>query len=403
MFKLTFPIIFIAFSISAARFSPNEDIKKWAQEEAARQAQLDQSILAAYSKFVVESFELVRLAGIPTADIQTLDLAKIKFLKTLKFFGTADDFQRFNSFYNYRKLFFNLAQQYDLNLPENFKTLQTENAEQQFKFTPELNLPILKLLWASFFSGFSKTKSTPTTHAADHFFKVQGKLSGVDIQLKGQLDISKDPNVINLIVVNHFDAFFDAITIAGFNLPSYLTFGALNLRGEGLFSIASYDFFKPAMKILTNNKDVILLGQNDGNPLEKLIHSINEGRSNTVVLFPQGMIASGFEETLPLKADFSEKVIGAFQKAGYKVDLQIVTSANRYSTTNNISQGKRKLISVIDAKITDSEIRKIIEVGGGQALDLLIRRTWINRVAEFYPNYNGIRVIANACSQFYLK
>ena len=116
------------------------------------------------------------------------------------------------------------------------------------------------------------------------------------------------------------------------------------------------------------------------------------------------MIATGFDETLPIKNGFSEKVIRAFQDAGYKVNLQVVTSVSRFSQQDEIKTGKKKKITaVIDPVVQDADIRKAMQAGGGKVLDLWIRRVWIDRISGYSPGYEGVRNGVNQCQAFYLK
>ena len=46
-------------------------------------------------------------------------------------------------------------------------------------------------------------------------------------------------NEINIILSNHVSAERDAVALSSLNLDSYVTFGALNLKGEGIFSVAT--------------------------------------------------------------------------------------------------------------------------------------------------------------------
>ncbi len=376
------------------------DLEQWVNSEAAKQKELNEDIGVAYKTFVMESFKLVQKSKTPAEDIVKLNASKEKCLEAMVLLGTATDFQRFNAFYEYRKLFFRISKEHGVELPEDFKQMKLAKSPMMTKALLKTKIPFLQFVWASLVSGLRSSDSTPTTKAADRFFEKQGEVVGAKVEFKGKLQISEEPKQVNVVVLNHVDGFFDAVTIAAFKLDSYLTFGALNLKGEGIFSVASNKLFSPIVKLLEKNKDVILLGQGNADPLQSMIKSIKEGRSNTVVLFPQGMISAGFDETLPVKKGFSEKVVRAFQNAGYSVNLQIVTSVDRFSKENRTTSNGKKMTVVIDPVIPNGPITKALSVGG-DALDLLIRRTWIDRISENTGDYRGVRSKSTQCHSFY--
>lgn len=404
--------LFLSCSLLAAVPSleslPETELAEWMKTEAIEQQNLNEAIEAAYKAFTTESFEIVKKSNVPELEIKKLKAAKEKFLEALVLIGTGNDFQRFNAFYDYRREFFRIAKQHKIELPEEFKKMKIEKSLKLSKAIPQSLVSFLRFIWATFVSGVIKSDTTPTTVAADRFFAEQGKHAGVDVDFKGKLELSQSSKTVNLVVLNHVDALYDAVTISAFKLDSYLTFGALNLKGEGIFSVASNNLFSPIMKLLVKNKDVLLLGQGNADPLQRMIRSINEGRSNTVVLFPQGMIATGFDETLPIKNGFSDKVIKSLQDAGYKVNLQVVTSVNRFEQPVEKKLGQRKKISaVIDPVLNDADIRRAMQAGGGKVLDLWIRRTWIERISEYSPGYQGVKkdfvTGSRQCQAFYSK
>lgn len=404
MLKLLVLFIFIGSRLFAVVPALNSistsDLEQWVTSEAAKQSELNEAISIAYKTFVMESFKLVQKSKTPIDDVKRLYAAKEKCLEAMVLLGTATDFQRFNSFYEYKKLFFSISKQHGVELSDDFKQMQIEKSPMMTKALLKTKIPFLQFVWASLVSGLLKSDSTPTTKAADRFFEKQGDVVGAKVEFKGKLQISEQTTHVNVVVLNHVDGFFDAVTIAAFKLDSYLTFGALNLKGEGIFSVASNKLFSPIVKLLVKNKDVILLGQGNADPLQSMINSIKEGRSNTVVLFPQGMISAGFDETLPVKKGFSEKVVRAFQNAGYSVNLQIVTSVDRFSKSNQNASNGKKMTVVIDPVISNGAITKALSVGG-DALDLLIRRTWIDRISENTEDYRGVRSKSTQCHSFY--
>lgn len=371
-------------------------VRAWVESQIRFESELDAEISDEMRRYVDSTYELAA-AEVPSGrERERLTLARGHFLDTLALFGTAKDFQRFNAFRAYR-LQLTLLQKLN---PETSSSMRLRLADlwRRLVFIVHraiaLSGPFAQLAWASVIDGARASNGTPTTLAANKFFEATAKVDGFDVVLQGDTIVTgRSPSAVNLIVLNHVSAVHDAMVIAALGLDSYLTFGAINLDGEGMFSLARLPIMRPVLRRITANRDVILLGQG-GDPIQRIVQSVLEGRSNNILVFPQGMVSAGFDETLPIKANFSQKLLGALNAAGVSTRLQIVTMPDNFDFVSlaKIDSRTKRLRAFIDKPIEASALARLETIAGPRAVDAVIRATWIRRITETQTSYRGYRL-----------
>ncbi len=315
-----------------------------------------------------------------------LERKKAKFIKTQIFFGTAKDFQRFNSFREYNKAVQEVLKE-DQAKWNFFKGLK--NLISQIQRGLQLLLPFTKLSYYTLFPRLDDSRGTPLTKAADEFFHKQKELDNVKIQISGREHLESDlkNKEINIILSNHVNADNDAMVLSELKLKDYITFGALNLKGEGIFSIATHPAFSFVLNRIDQQRDIILLGRGI-NPIEKLIDILSSGRTSNLFLFPQGMISLGFNESNPLKPSFSEKVILPLIEAGFKVNLHLMSMPDNFVSSSH--EKTKSLRAFIEKPLNNEDIKKIITEQGPESMDRIIRMQWIKRIRQFDKDYLGL-------------
>lgn len=316
---------------------------------------------------------------------KSLNKKREQFLKAQVFFGTSKDFHRFNSFREYNKA----TQEVLKEAPVRITFLsQMKNLISQIIRGVQLLIPFAKLSYYTLFPMMDDNKGTPLTKAADHFFHKQKELDDVKIKISGRQNLEQKlkNKEINIILSNHVNADNDAMVLSELHLKDYVTFGALNLKGEGIFSIATHPVFSFVLKRIDQQRDIILLGRGI-NPIEKLIDILSSGRTSNLFLFPQGMISLGFNETNPLKPSFSEKVILPLIEAGFDVNLNLMSMPDNFTAND---QKTKNLRAFIEKPLSNEDIKKIIQEQGPESLDRIIRMQWIKRIRQFDKDYLGL-------------
>ncbi len=314
----------------------------------------------------------------------------LEFQESKKYYGTGKDFKRFNAFYSY-----NQSIQQLLGSDKDHSWFQKLiYLMKQIYRGLRLARPFAKLSFYTLFPFTDDNRGTPLTSAADEYFSKIAKLDSINVKFEGdrKINAANKPDEINLIISNHVSAKYDAIVLSKLNLGSYITFGALNLKGEGIFSIAMHPFFRGILKQIDKQKDVILLGR-EHEPVKKLIDVLKAERSPNLFLFPQGMISLGFDETNPLKPNFSEKIIKELLNAGFNVRLQLMTMPDNFEydlSFDSTSESSKVLRAFLSKPIEDQELREIIKVSGPAALDQMIRMHWVRMTRKHNTEFLGV-------------
>ena len=354
-------------------------------------AELDLAINERMSFYVDQSFAAIQKNLTPNTqpELQEIKNKYQDFQDSKKYFGTGKDFLRFNAFYA-----FNQSLRALLGSQAKPSWLQSlSRLMKQIYRGLVLLRPFFRLSFNTLFPTIDDKIGTPLTKSADKYFQKIAELDGITVATHGSLvPPAHGPQVINLILANHVSAKFDAIALSALNLDSYITFGALNLSGEGIFSIATHPAFKSVLKRIDQQRDIILLGR-EQDPIEKLKDVLKSGRTHNLFLFPQGMISLGFNETNPLKPSFSEKVIQELLNAGFKIRLQIMSMPDNFEETlkpQPSSEHGKNLRVNLSTPIEDQELRQILEKNGPAGMDLYIRMHWIRTLRQFHSEYLGV-------------
>lgn len=379
---------------------------------------LDNAINKKMQAYVNDSFSVAKAqaAEINQKKLEQLEQLKNNFLENVIYFKTTQDFKRFNAFYEYQVSFKNImARASSVRSKSGMVGLKRllGNIKNGFRLLE----PFTKMGYYTVFPELSDEKGTPLTMIANNYFEKVAINRKIEVEIQGKDHINQNlpKGEINIILGNHVSADNDAIVLSRLGLESYVTFGALNLKGEGIFSLATHSLFTGVLNRIDLQRDLILLGRGT-NPLERLAEVLKSGRTQNLFLFPQGMISLGFNETNPIKPNFSEKTIRFLQNQGFKVNLHVLTMPDNFENSLSLeretSVGKT-LRAVVSESIKDETLRSVFERIGSEGTDSFIRYLWIKNIRKFHPDYLGVlsdeEIVRNnpsivkSCNQLFLN
>jgi len=345
-------------------------------------------------------FELLRPA------LDRLSESKARFDDATKNYGSGKDFKRFNAFRDYLIAYQNVL---DLSgvtglyrnsrLLRGLDTLRElfRDLIQSLRIGVRLVGPALKLMHATLLQTRSAKGSTPITTAATGLFHKWGEISGLKTELIGQENRPKErPGEVNIYLPNHTDAFLDMYVTAALGLKSYITVGALNLKGTNIFSLATVTALQPLIKRIQQNDHFILLGQ--GEPgLERLIAAFKENKSPNLLIFSQGMVSLGLEETNPIR-DGLPRLIQELHRAGLKVNLVPVVMPDNSRFMSQFDRGfvmksdyGDNLRVEVGKVIEDSALRFLEQNGKLELINSFVRSWWLSHLRTDSSRVAGMR------------
>jgi hypothetical protein len=137
---------------------------------------------------------------------------------------------------------------------------------------------------------------------------------------------------------------------------------------------------------------IITVGRGSGFPVRKIIDQLNRRKSNTILLFPEGSVSSGFSETRPLREKFAHGLLADLQAQGIKTVVIPVTFENsaRFVFDSSISSLFSKLskgaqpteLSVQVHDPIDQTTMNIVKAATNEAtaVNRLIRSFWLEQL-----------------------
>ncbi len=232
----------------------------------------------------------------------------------------------------------------------------------------------------------------PATEEINKLLKKFGDELGIQVDVQGRENLptpkalGKD-KVITLVTPTHRDATLDAVVMSNLGL------------GKALLVMAPDQFLPKKLADKMDAVDSIIgVGRGSDLPINKIIEQLNNKKSDTIVIYPEGSINAGLEESRPLRGKFSEGLIKALLDEGYKVNIVPVTYEGTGRFGHEISNGNLftwqdkglKLKAVVNPVIDDTTVRTMFNNFGSQAVSRIIRGDWFATFGSSSKAINGL-------------
>ncbi len=221
----------------------------------------------------------------------------------------------------------------------------------------------------------SPSNPLPVVRAINRQFIRQANVRGTKISVENRkwLEPSADPKEITLIVPTHREALND-----------------VRIQAKLMGDRPHYIFLAPdnfAPKIVGDHaekiKGLITVGRGRDKPIDSLLAQLKEGKSTTVMIYPEGSTEAGLGETRPPRLKFANGLIQRLQDEGYKVRLVPVSYDYPVRPYGLGFEESDRLNAFVHKPIEDVTIRSILkrENGDQKLLDLL-RMVWLEGLAS---------------------
>jgi hypothetical protein len=229
--------------------------------------------------------------------------------------------------------------------------------------------------------------NTPLTHTLDSLVKRAAHSARINVKIadRGRLEASPDKQIITIYTLSHRNAMRDLVLMANLNLENYLLVAA--------------GYFYPNMvaRALYKDSNFIFVGRQGGEPMQQILQSLRIGQSNKIVIYPEGALPMGLEETHPIRPNFSKSLITGLRKAGYLVRIVPVTWVNGatfFDTTNLTgafgSDLEKNLRGAVSIPIENETLDLIYKKGDDLMLADLIRMSWLENFETNSKKFLGL-------------
>jgi processive 1,2-diacylglycerol beta-glucosyltransferase len=154
-----------------------------------------------------------------------------------------------------------------------------------------------------------------------------------------------------------------------------------------IFAVPEYFTPKPIAKALARTDGFVAVGSSR-DPISNAMAQINAGKSQNVLLYPEGSVSIALQETRPTRTKFSTGFIRELQSQGYEVNIIPIVYTNSATPLSQNGIGTKILQADIIPAIDDAQIKLIMEQGD-LALGQYIRGTWLERLPLNEREFSG--------------
>jgi len=226
---------------------------------------------------------------------------------------------------------------------------------------------------------------TPFTRKVDAFFGALGRVSELEVEVSGRENLSgPDPDAITLHTPAHRHGFTDNVTFSHLGVADYLVFNAI-------------DQVQLLPQFLKNRvaetRGLIAVGKGRGSSVDGLLGALADGTSRNVLIYPEGTVSEGFRGTRPPRKNFGSVLVRRLREAGHRVRLLPVTYLDNARFLDLPPRSKRpeerKLRVVVSPALESPSIDAVLDAGGGEMLNHLLRLAWLEQLPTDGQNFLG--------------
>jgi 1-acyl-sn-glycerol-3-phosphate acyltransferase len=394
----------------------NELAESWNKAQGAYQEKLDAYTNSELDYFIKSTMVAVRAlavsrdgaapAQLSVAALASYAKAKRSFsayvLSRKNFGGPKDGPQRtgaYREFFAQAKSFFDSVQPLEEKpLAKKFWTRMKEKAALGYaraRLVATVAPPVLKTLVLSWTQSKSAPGEAPLqTRGMHEVFRAINRIAGYRVQVEGREFLPKgNPLVgkkITLVVPTHRNPMLDGILMSALDLKSYLlVMSPMPLLGD---------------------VDTMVAVRHGAKPIERVLEQLAAGKTDTILVYPEGSVGAGLLETRPVREKFVSGLLTTLRDAGYDVDLVPVTYVNsaRFVDQNSIGAFFSSIGSesgtTLNAKVgtpIDSRIVTLLESAGSHAaVARFLRATWLEALPTDSRYLNGALRLRPAAERF---
>jgi hypothetical protein len=321
-----------------------------------------------------------------------------------KFGGPKDGPQRtepYREFFAEAKAFFDSAavtQAESLRPAKSFWTKLKEKASGAYiraQLVVKVVPPVLRTLLISWTIPKSGPGEAPLqTRGIHNVFAAIKDVAGYKVEIEGREFLPKGEaltgKTVNLIVPTHRNPILDQILMSAFDLKSYL--------------------LVMAPMPLLGDVDTMVTVTHGAKPVDKILQQLALGKTDTVVIYPEGSVGAGLYETRPVREKFVSGLVTELRDAGYGVNLIPVTYINsgRFVDENSIGAFFKTVGhetgTILRAKVErpmDGRLITLLErVGSYSAVGRFLRATWLETLPTDKEFLNGVLRVGPAAQKF---
>lgn len=199
------------------------------------------------------------------------------------------------------------------------------------------------------------------------YTKAQGIL--VDIQGRENIPPAAAPagKVLNIFTPSHRHALNDLALMAHYTPEDTLIFAALT------------SFLpKPLVAPVAKNPAMIAVGKKQ-DPIKALVERLKENRSRDILIYPEGGLPTGIEDSTPIRGKFSSGLIEKLVSEGYDIRFIPVTylDSSRFLNKGEIFPKNAKLTARVSEPIDPHTYLAMRAIGkDDRSISRFIRSTW---------------------------
>ncbi|MBS1962004.1 MAG: hypothetical protein JST04_07300 [Bdellovibrionales bacterium] len=229
------------------------------------------------------------------------------------------------------------------------------------------------LLPESFTKIFARTeadvKSLPLTKAIKRFGRNAAATERITVVVKGKETIPKIKNAktINLFTPTHRQAMNDLMVMAEFIPDDSL-----------IFAVPEYFAPGPLAKALAKTDGFVAVGSSR-DPISNAMAQINAGKSQNILIYPEGSVSIGLQETRPTRTKFTTGLIKELRSQGYTVNLIPVVYGNTATPLTQNGVSSEVLTAEIKAPLNDAQVALLADTDD-LTLGRHIRGIWLDNL-----------------------
>ncbi|MBW2240713.1 MAG: hypothetical protein JRH01_01905 [Deltaproteobacteria bacterium] len=217
-------------------------------------------------------------------------------------------------------------------------------------------------------------RGTPFTRHVDGMFRELGNLLGLRVGVEGREHLQSEvaEGEVEILTPAHRHGVTDNITFAALRLPDYLVFNAVD----------QLPVFPRFLKNrIASAPGLIAVGGGRGSAVERAVAAVREGRSRRILIYPEGSVSEGLRATRPTRPGFGTGLVEALRTAVGGVRITPITYLDNarfldLPARSRSEQEQRRRV-VVSPSLSADVVERIAEVGGGEALNRMVRLAWL--------------------------
>ncbi|MCP5058049.1 MAG: hypothetical protein GY937_15190 [bacterium] len=223
-------------------------------------------------------------------------------------------------------------------------------------------------------SSGRERSGTPFTAHVDGMFRELGNLLGLRVSVEGREHIQSEvaEGEVEILTPAHRHGVTDNITFAALRLSDYLVFNAVD----------QLPVFPRFLKNrIASAPGLIAVGGGRGSAVERAVAAVREGRSRRILIYPEGSVSEGLRATRPTRPGFGTGLVEALRAAVGGVRITPITYLDNARFLDLPARSRSELEQrrrvVVSPPLAADAVERIAEVGGGEALNRMVRLAWL--------------------------